>query len=117
PVLIDEATLAALNGAVDAVRTAGWPPVFAFVYDEFWSLVRIPAITTLLSATLGRGFRQIPHVWVHVVPPIEGGRGWTPHVDGYQNDRISVWLALSDATVENECMHLVPKADAPIVSD
>ena len=86
-----------------------WPLVFAFVYDEFWRATRTPALVRLLSAILSPRYKQIPKIWTHYVAP-DGGAGWPPHTDGAGNpNRVTVWVALSDATLENGCMYLVPR--------
>jgi hypothetical protein len=105
--------LAAINRAVDAVRGAGWPPVFALVYDCLWAAVRDPFIARVAASRLGPGFRQIPHLWVHLVPALAGARGWMPHFDGLRARRLTIWIALTDATVANGCIHLVPPDALP----
>ncbi len=115
PPLLPGGALASLNRAIDAVVGQGWPPVFAWVYDQFWSCARLPAVARLIESRLGAGYAQIPHVWVHVVPATAGATGWTPHFDrvGRHDRRASVWLALTDATLDNGCMHLVPPRSLP----
>jgi len=99
--------------SVRTLKEHGWPLVFGFVYDEFWRATRTPALVRLLSAILGPGYKQIPKIWTHYVEP-EGGTGWPPHTDGAGNpNRVTVWVALSDATLENGCMYFVPKDSAP----
>jgi len=114
PVFLPPATLARLNGAIDALTAAGWPATFAWVFDEFWSAARTTAARGLLAAALGPGARQVPHVWVHVVPAVPGARGWGPHKDGGlaggSRAHLSVWIALTDATVDNGCMYVLPRS-------
>jgi hypothetical protein len=105
--------LATLNAAVDAVVAAGWPPVFALIYDCVWAAARHPAVSAIAAARLGQGYRQIPHVWVHLVPARAGARGWMPHFDGFRPRRLTVWIALTDATVNNGCIHLIPPDSLP----
>jgi hypothetical protein len=108
PPLVPAAALTRMNQSIDAVRSAGWPPAFALVSDDFWSCARLPAIEQLLTQELGPDHRQIPHVWLHIVRALDGASGWLPHFDGLLNNRLSVWLALTDATTENGCMFLIP---------
>ena len=116
PVVLPPSALARLNGAIDAVTAAGWPAIFVWVFDEFWSTVRMPAIRRLLEATLGAGARQVPHVWVHIVPAVDGARGWGPHKDGGQASRsrshLSVWIALTEASIDNGCIYVLPRSAA-----
>lgn len=108
PPLFGATTLASLNRAIDVVTAAGWPAEFALVYDSLWHCARLPAIGQLLESHFGAGYSQIPHVWIHVVPPISGAVGWMPHFDGFRPARLSVWVAFTDATVDNGCIHIVP---------
>ena len=105
--------LARLNHAVDAVTADRWPAVFAWVYDELWAVARLPDVAAILTAQLGPGYLQIPHVWTHVVAPAIGSSGWAPHFDGEGARRLSMWVALTDATASNGCMHLVPRRRLP----
>lgn len=101
-----------LNRAIDAVVSAGWPASFVFMYDQAWQAGRSPGLAPVVEAALGPGYRQIRHVWAHVVKPVAGAAGWSPHTDGYseeQHGRMSVWLGLTDATLDNGCMHAVSR--------
>jgi hypothetical protein len=90
----------------DLTRNAGWPPVFVFVYDEFWRVYRGPKLVRFLTRALGEGYHQLPYFWGHYVAP--NSRGWRPHADGPSVlHKLTVWLALSDATLENGCMYVV----------
>ena len=116
PVFLAPPALARLNGAIDALTAEGWPATFAWVFDEFWSAARTTAVRGLLAAALGPGVRQVPHVWVHIVPAVSGARGWGPHKDGGlargSRAHLSVWIALSDATVDNGCIYVLPRSAA-----
>ena len=106
--------LVELNRAIDAVHAAGWPAVFALVYDSFWTCFRHPFISRLVSGHFGGDYRQIPHVWVHVVPARSGARGWMPHFDDVlRSRRLTVWVALNEATVDNGCIHIIPPDSLP----
>ena len=97
-----------LNAAIDAVTAAGWPPAFLFMFDEGWQCARLPGAIRVAEAILGPGFRQIPHVWAHVVQPAGGSAGWSPHVDGDPIRCLTVWVGLTPSTLDNGCMHVVP---------
>jgi hypothetical protein len=113
PRIVTAEDLALLNHAVDAVTTDRWPAVFAWVFDELWTMARLPDIAAILTAQLGPDYRQIPHVWTHVVAPAIGSSGWAPHFDGDGARRMSIWIALTDATTRNGCIHLVPRRRLP----
>jgi hypothetical protein len=100
--------------SIEVLRQEGWPPVLAFVYDEFWYVTRGPSVVRLLTAVLGEGYRQIPHVWCHYVDRGTTPVGWVPHIDGgshasSRSGRLSIWLPLLDASLENGCIYLMPK--------
>jgi hypothetical protein len=107
----------AMRAAVLALVARGWPPVFAYVYDELWQVLRTPSLVKLLSSALGPGYRLSPRVWAFCVPAEKGAAGWPPHVDGgagtHTTDRMTLWLPLGDATLENGCMVVVPKDRLP----
>jgi hypothetical protein len=109
-----EAVLAPLRHAVRVVVDEGWPAVFTFVYDQFWALTRQRALAGLLSAVLGPGVRQSAAIWTHHVPDLSGAAGWPPHMDyPARPGRLTVWIPLTDATVETGCIGLVPKDQFP----
>lgn len=109
PGLIAQQDVRRLNAAIDAVAGAGWPPTFVFVYDEAWQSARTAGARRLLEAGLGPDARQLFHVWAHVVKPVAGSSGWSPHLDGDPGRRMTIWVALSPATLENGCIHVVPR--------
>jgi hypothetical protein len=106
--VLESQTIDAMRGCVEAVRSAGWPPVFAYVYDQFWTIWRLAPIKQMVQAGLGEGYRLISHPWCHYVNPVAGASGWPPHVDGNLANRLSVWIPLTDATLDNGCIYLVP---------
>ena len=111
--LFSSVTVDRMAECIGVLRAADWPPVFAFVYDEFWEVTRGTGLSALLSAALGADYRQLPHVWAHYVSR-RGGAGWPPHTDSRRKvNRITVWVALSNATLDNGCIYLIPKNMAP----
>lgn len=98
-----------MREGIETLRSAGWPLVFAFVYDEFWLTTRLSYLPQVFSGMLGDGYKQLPHIWTHRVSP-DGGTGWPPHIDGPdKSGRATVWTALSDATLNSGCIYLIPK--------
>jgi hypothetical protein len=116
PVFLPPPVLAKLNRAIDAVTAAGWPAIFAWVFDELWFTVRTLAVARLLEGALGPGAAQVPHIWVHIVPAVDGARGWGPHKDGGlahgSRSHLSIWIALTDASVDNGCIYVLPRSTA-----
>lgn len=117
--VFDRRRIDRMHDIVRAVRADGWPAAFAFVYDDFWSIARSPAISAFLEASLGAGFAQNTVVWAHWVPDAKGVAGWRPHDDyrGGDDTFLSLWISLSDATVENGCMFLVPASRSREVTE
>jgi hypothetical protein len=112
--ILAEHTILRMRECVEVLRHAHWPPVFTFVYDEFWRVTRGPALVRLLSGVLGPRYRQIPKIWTFHVARGRGGGGWPPHRDGRNRPRrLTIWIPLTDATLENGCMYVIPKRLIP----
>lgn len=78
--------------------------------DGYFCLKQAPSISAFLEASLGTGFLQNTVVWAHWIPDAKGVAGWRPH-DDYRRGGdtfLSLWIPLSEATMENGCMFLVP---------
>ncbi|MEW5852208.1 MAG: phytanoyl-CoA dioxygenase family protein [Myxococcota bacterium] len=124
PNILDTSTLHTLHRCIQVVTERGWPGVFAFMYDEMWHALRQPAFHGLLQGLLGPRYRQLPRIWTHVVPVREGARGWPPHVDYVVRpsseeevpERLTLWVALTDATTDNGCLYVIPRHRAPELS-
>lgn len=120
--LVPEARLERARRAAYAVERAGWPWVFAYVYDEVWAALRAPALCRALSALLGEGHRQLPGLWLHAVPDARGARGWGPHVDvagpprfcrDGRPERLTAWVPLVDTGPENAGLYAIPAHEVP----
>lgn len=107
--LLSKRTVGRMRNAIVAVKDAGWPPVFAFVYDEFWSVWKLPSITALVGDALGSPVHMRARVWAYYVHPARGAKGWPPHAEAYGTRGLSVWMPLTDATLDNGCIYVVPK--------
>jgi hypothetical protein len=106
-----------MRTGIEVLRQEGWPPVFSFVYDEFWRISRGPSLQRLLSMMLGAEYRQTSNVWTHYVHSEGRGRGFQPHTDDRDSsNRLTVWISLTDATLENGCMYLIPRNINPQMS-
>lgn len=111
--VLAKSALESMKSALETLRKEGFPPVFAYLYDQFWDIARAPSIRALMADALGPGCRQSPRVWAFHLDTDDGASGWPPHVDGghlaHTTDRITLWLPITDATLENGCMNVVPK--------
>ncbi|MFO1183944.1 MAG: phytanoyl-CoA dioxygenase family protein [Bauldia sp.] len=105
-----------LSRMADTVRRfsdAAIPPVFCFLFDEFWAPFQ--ALDAMYGGILGP-YGLLPDFWVWNVDPAKGEAGWTPHRDrgrfALRPDgrpiTLTTWIPLSDATPLNSCMYVVP---------
>jgi hypothetical protein len=114
PEIIAPAVVERMYRCVETLHSSGWPPVFSFVYDEFWAVPRTPSLVNLLSRKLGTGYVQAAGVWTYRVDPKVRASGWSPHVDSRNNvERITLWIPLTDATIGNGCMYVIPQDRVP----
>ena len=120
-----------LSDGVRRLVEADIPTPFLFVYDEVWQLFE--TVSPIIEALVGPGFMIGGDLWVWNVPAGSTGKGWAPHRDDQFADRaigsdgqpnlVSLWISLTDATVDNGCMYVLPKnadpnlPDAPKVAD
>jgi hypothetical protein len=121
--ILPEAEIFRMAVGIDELVQQDLPPVFAFVYDEFWRLRQ--RISHLLTAILGEGYLQLPDFWAWYIPPIDGYAGWGQHRDRGTNtlrpdglpNSLTLWLPLTDATPANGCMYMVPASQDPNYPD
>lgn len=106
----------------ETVRNAGFPRVFAYLYEDMWRILRSRACRDTLAHWLGESHRQLPGLWFHHVPAVAGARGWGPHVDAAkgpewnewgQPDRLTIWIPLVDVDAARACMFVVPTSETP----
>ena len=114
--LFDPALLERMRVCVERLRAERWPPVFTYVYDEFWHIVRSPSLRRLLTGFFGTGYRQNSNVWTYYVAAVTGASGWPPHSDSDDRDstaHITTWIPLAEATADNGCMYVIPRGSIP----
>jgi hypothetical protein len=110
--------VALMAETVRALDRAGLPPVFAFVYDEFW--LPFYRLSPIYAGLLG-DYMALPDFWVWNVDPARGDAGWRPHRDKGRSalfadgtpKSITTWIPLSRATPLNGCMYIVPATQDP----
>lgn len=112
PDVVPAALVAPMAAAIRGLVDAGLPPVFAYVFDPFWHVAT--RLTPLADAVLG-AHDLLADVWAWLVPCGEGNAGWPAHRGSYTLDgaggrpaMLNAWIALSEATRANGCMHVVP---------
>jgi hypothetical protein len=105
--------LGRLRAGIERLRELRLHPSFCFVYDEFWEVACTPSVAAVVGSVLGPGHLQIPRVWCHYVHPVRSASGWVPHVDHDRSGRMTVWIPLTEATLDNGCMYVVARDLAP----
>jgi hypothetical protein len=100
-----------LATAVNAVSVAGWPLIFAFVYDRLWSIGRAAKLRAFVSALIGTGYQSTISFWVNHVPATRGGSGFPPHMDDVQPGchTVTCWIPLTPATPDNGCVYVIER--------
>ncbi len=125
PPVIPKAMTARLAATVHNIVSAGFPAVFAFVYDEYWGIVR--GIEQIFKPALGENYLLSPgDMWIWHVDEHGRSSGWGPHRDLLDTTSLrtdgsprilTVWVPLTDATPLNGCIYLVPTHRDPDYPD
>ncbi len=113
--ILDAATMDHLAQCVINIQKSGWPTPFAIVYDEYWEIFF--SLNKLFSSILGTNYKQLPNFWCWYIEPSRKGRGWgchrdRPSVNSMREDgsldTLTIWIPLTNATVENGCIYVLP---------
>ena len=101
----------ALERAMTSVHEAGWPLIFAFVYDMTWRLARAAKLRAFVSALIGPGYQLTRSFWVNYVPATRGGSGFPPHRDNVRpgHHAVTCWVPLTPATPDNGCIYVIER--------
>ena len=124
--LIPTATTIPLAAAVCALVARRLPPIFLAIYDEFWGFIQ--SLGSTFESVLGADYLVRPDFWIWHVDCGPEHRGWRPHrdapflaplgrdsfvrLDGTAR-MCTLWIALTDATLQNSCIHVLPKSRDP----
>jgi hypothetical protein len=108
----------------------GWPPTAITLFDEAW-LIGADAAALMLATN---GSSPVMDTLGFLVDPATGDKGFSPHRDRQPDDWTSrglpedirqtfrpdgtakyatVWIALSQATPANSCLHFLPASHDP----
>jgi hypothetical protein len=100
-----------LRSAIFRVHEAGWPMIFAFIYDQFWTIIQSQQLNTFATALLGPGYQPTVSFWVNYVPAQGGSSGFPPHLDDVRpgHHAVTCWIPLTPATPDNGCVYVVER--------
>lgn len=107
--------IALLRQGIENIVAAGLPPVFVFVYDEFWHVYK--KLSGVLTPIFGENYNLTANIWAWYVPPDDVSSGFKPHRDFNNPDYVmpdglpgvgTVWIPLADVTTLNSCMYVLP---------
>ena len=107
-----------LAGGILKLRDEGIPPVFCFVYDEYWNLLQ--QLHPLFEDLVGE-YWLLPAVWAwHVT--YDNQSAFTPHRDQLRDvapeeeehlDYLTVWIPLTDLDHLNSSISILPASCDP----
>ncbi|HZU84821.1 MAG TPA: phytanoyl-CoA dioxygenase family protein [Polyangiaceae bacterium] len=117
--VLPSAMTSPLARAISALGAAGVHPTFVYVYDETWQVIE--ALRPWLAPLLGEDHDVLADAWAFLVDPRVDRGGWPIHRGWYEDVRdatgspglANVWVALTEATTRNACMHVVPLSRDP----
>lgn len=110
-----------IKQGIEQLQWLQLPPTFILLFDETWDLARASRKVFELCTHQKNQFNFDLLAWF-----IKNGKGgFSPHRDRQPEDAhktfhpdqqskfITQWIALSDATTENSCLHVIPKPKDP----
>lgn len=122
----NEYSMDALASTIDRLDLAGWPPVFCFMCDAVWDLIST-RLWDEMRALLGDDCVLEPSFFAWSLKPptsskTDGQIGQSfglPHRDypasealfddGKTPKLLNVWIPVNEATLQNGCIHIVPR--------
>lgn len=113
--VLSKERMARMAQVIVNIVAAGYPPAFAYVYDDFWQVFR--DLSPVLTPMYGENYCVVINLWAWHIPPSEMHHGFKPHRDliGKQtlnaNDSPlfgTVWIPLTDVTTQHACMYVLP---------
>ena len=105
-----------LGTAVNSVSEAGWPLIFAFVYDGLWNVGRTTKLRAFVSRLIGSEYQPTISFWVNHVPATRGGSGFPPHMDDVWagHHTVTCWVPLTPVSPDNGCVYVIERnAESP----
>jgi hypothetical protein len=122
PAVCDPADMACIEAGLDSLTRGGWPALFVFLFDQPWMVYG--GLDGLLQWLLGPAYRRLAACWAWRLERSADAAGWPPHRDRNfrtLNERgepqiVTLWVAVTDATPDNGCIHIVPATRDPSYS-
>ena len=120
PPLLDKFEIDAIRDGIFSIINIKLPPIFIYIYDQPWALFE--QLRPIIQLFLGDRFSLLPNFWAWYIPPIKGASGWSAHTDCSAETRfesidggttlmsMSLWVPLTNATIENGCMAVLPRS-------
>ncbi|MEG4292359.1 hypothetical protein Q5692_26335 [Microcoleus sp. C2C3] len=108
PSVIPAATIQEMRDCIENVRKAGFPTMFALVYDIFYQAFGY--FNSTLTGILGNGNKLVPNFWVYYIETSDSGKGFEPHRDAeYENTVdsngmptvLTLWVTITEANPLN----------------
>ena len=105
---------AALATAIARLVRGGWHPLWCLVFDEAW--LWLSRMRHVLEGVINESAAPNYDFMAWYIDPVQSQAGWVPHRDrrnmpvkrGTAPLYCTVWLALTEATPLNGCMHILP---------
>jgi len=104
-----------MRDCIENVRKAGFPTMFALIYDVFYQTFGY--FNSTLTEILGKDYKLVPNFWVYYIETADSGKGFEPHRDAEYANTIdtngmptvlTLWVTITEATPLNSCMYMVP---------
>lgn len=120
--VLSKERMARMAQVVVNIVEAGYPPAFAYVYDDFWQVFR--DLTPVLTPLYGEHYRVVINLWAWHIPPSDAHHGFKPHRDLIGKQTLhangsplfgTVWIPLTDVTTQHACMYVLPTHQDPNV--
>ena len=113
------ASIQRLCDCLEKLNQAGIPPIFSFVYDEFWQM--LTGLEPLFDDLLEGEYQFLPAIWVWHVKH-ENQTAFAPHRDQVRDaavddedhlDYLTIWVPLTDLNHLSSCICVLPASADP----
>ena len=113
--VLSKARMARMAEVVDNIVAAGYPPAFAYIYDDLWLVFR--DLAPILTPMYGEDYRVVANLWAWHIPASDAYHGFKPHRDLIGKNTLlsdgsplfgTVWIPQADVTTQHACMYVLP---------